>query len=177
MVRARRRQRIEGYLDRLYSYALSLSRDRDHARDLVQDCVVRVLGAARSPADERAYRAWLFRILRNAFLDGERRRSRHLKQNAALGEEEPVPDHAGDDRRLIDALTVRRGMARLSPDHREILALIEMAGFSYAEAAALLDIPQGTVMSRLSRARTALLNAIEENNVIPLRPRNGSSAR
>ena len=63
------RQRIEGYLGRLYGYALSLSENHHQAEDLVQDCALRAVSAKNTPHDERAYRAWLFRILRNAFLD------------------------------------------------------------------------------------------------------------
>ena len=60
---------------------------------------------------------------------------------------------------------MRSGLTRLSGAHREIIALIDIAGFSYAEAAALLQLPVGTVMSRVSRARQALLAVISEHNV------------
>lgn len=176
-VPAARRQRIETYLDRLYGYAISLAHDREVARDLVQDCVVRALGARRVPEDESAYRAWLFRILRNRFLDTQRRKGRQvLEQTEDHANGGSTPPTMGE-RPLIDSLTVRRGLSRLSPAHREILALIDIAGFSYAETASLLQVPNGTVMSRLSRARAALLTAIEDDNVIPLRPRNGRSVR
>lgn len=171
------RQRIEAYLERLYGYAISLAGDREQARDLVQDCALRALGASRTPADESAYRAWLFRILRNAFVDGLRRQRRSIEQQAPEEEVVAVAEARPGDGDLIDKLTVRRGLAALSPAHREIIALIDLAGFSYAEAAVLLDVAPGTVMSRLSRARAALLNAIEEDNVVPLRPREERSAR
>ena len=67
------RARIEAYLRRLYGYALSLARNHHQAEDLVQECALRALSAKNTPDDEPAYRAWLFRILRNAFLDGVRR--------------------------------------------------------------------------------------------------------
>lgn len=171
------RQRIEAYLDRLYGYAVSLSGDRELARELVQDCALRALGANRAPADERAYRAWLFRILRNAFIDGLRKRQRSPEEPAGEEPAARVAEVPSGDGSMIDRLTVRRGMAALSPAHREIIALIDLAGFSYAEAAVLLEVAPGTVMSRLSRARAALLNAIEEDNVIPLRPREGGATR
>jgi len=171
------RQRIEAYLDRLYGYAFSLTGDREQARELVQDCALRALKASRSPADESAYRAWLFRILRNAFLDGLRRRRRSLEARALDEDLAAVTETRAGNANLIDRLTVRRGLAALTPAHREIIALIDLAGFSYAEAASLLGLAPGTVMSRLSRARAALLNAIEDDNVIPLRPRERFSGR
>ena len=62
-------QRIEAYLDRLYGYAFNLTNDREYARDLVQTCAVKALTAKKIPIDEPAYRAWLFKILRNAYRD------------------------------------------------------------------------------------------------------------
>lgn len=162
-----RRNRLEGYLSRLLGYALSLTNDREQAGDLVQECALKALSALRVPADEAAYRAWLFRILRNAFLDRQRRRSRRgeaveLTEDAALGGD----IWHGDDR-LVNAITVRLGLAKLSHPHREILAVIDVAEFSYAEAAELLNVPVGTIMSRVSRARHALLVSIGDSKVRP----------
>ena len=68
------RARIEVYLTRLYGYVLSLAGDHHQAEDLVQESAMRALSATNIPGDEPAYRAWLFRILRNAFIDQTRRR-------------------------------------------------------------------------------------------------------
>lgn len=162
-----RRSRLEGYLNRLFGYAVSLTNDREQARDLVQECALKALSAKRVPADEAAYRAWLFRILRNAFLDRQRRAGRRgpmveLSDEAVLNGEL----WHGDDR-LISAITVRLGMAKLSQSHREVLAVVDIIGFSYAEAAEFLSVPVGTVMSRLSRARQALLHSIGESTLRP----------
>ncbi|MHA1600302.1 MAG: RNA polymerase sigma factor [Alphaproteobacteria bacterium] len=158
------RRRIEPYLSRLFGYALSLTQDREQARDLVQDCALRAFSAARVPEDASAFRAWLFRILRNAFLDGQKRRA--IRAAAADDEVDGQNDEIwrGDDR-LISVLTVRLGMAKLSSTHREVIALVDIVGFSYVEAGDFLGVPMGTVMSRLSRARGALLAAISENRV------------
>lgn len=161
------RARIESHLDRLFAYAFSLVHDRDQARDLVQDCALRALRSARVPRDPAAYRAWLFRILRNSFIDSLRRKG-----------EVPLDDDSGDggpaeavdwncDARLVDVLTVRLGLRKLSPPHREIIALVDLAGLSYQEAGDVLEIAPGTVMSRLSRARQALLKVIADENVMP----------
>jgi RNA polymerase sigma-70 factor (ECF subfamily) len=77
---------------------------------------------------------------------------------------EPVDQEPWNfDDRMIAELTVRKGMARLEPLHREVVELVDISGFHYAEAAEILGIPIGTVMSRLSRARLALLEAVGGN--------------
>lgn len=157
----------EGNLDRLYGFAYALTQDGDRSRDLVQECMLRALGAARRPRDEPAYRAWLFRILRNAFID----ECRKLRRETWLDPDADFVDDAeagwGGDARLVDIVTVRLAMAKLSVAHREAIALVDFVGLTYAEAAAVLGVPEGTVMSRMSRARKALLALIEEGNVTP----------
>ena len=182
------RQRLEGYLDRLYGYAITMARDREQARDLVQECALRALAARRVPADEAAFRAWLFRILRNLFLDGRRRQEVRERHPSATPQDDALQPILPGDHHLIDRLAVQQALRELSEAHREIVTLIDVAGFSYAEAAELLGIPRGTVMSRLARARTALLSAISNEdpladnvadnaagnaagNVVPLRGR------
>ncbi len=173
-----KRQRIEAYLDRLFGYAFSLTKDRDSAQDLVQTCVLKALCAERIPVDEPAYRAWLFKILRNAFHDDIRRRRIGTQAFEELDEGDDGnrnntsdSDVSSIDQRLINTLTVRRGLLQMSLEHREVLVAVDLAGFSYKEAACLLQVPVGTVMSRLSRARTALLQALSKRHVrrFPLR--------
>ena len=108
--------------------------------------------------------------MRNVFLDQVRNAGREF----AAPKEEPKAESGADwdyHNRLISALTVRAAMARLAPLHREIVALVDIAGFSYGEAATILEVPRGTVMSRLSRARGALLDHIAEGNILPLEGR------
>lgn len=143
---------------RLYGYAISLTADGDRARDLVQQCAVQALSAPRQPAAPPAIRAWLFRILRNIWIDG--RRHDALPPPVALPDEALRGAWHFDDS-LIAGLTVRQGLDRLEPAQREIIELVDIAGFSYAEAGGILGVPAGTVMSRLSRARLALLAAID----------------
>lgn len=164
-VAAAQRSRIERYLGRLHGYAHSLCGDADEARDLVQNCALKALTARAEPPDEAAYRAWLFRILRNGFLD-QVRRNRVREQLAPKLADVTVPGEywAAADR-LISVLTVKRELARLPEAHREIIGLIDIAGLSYAEAAEALDVPAGTVMSRIGRARAALIAAIGDGNL------------
>ncbi len=162
-----RRNRLESYLSRLFGYGFSLTNDREQARDLVQECALKALSAPRVPTDEAAYRAWLFRILRNAFRDRQRRQGRQGQAVEFTDDAAPAGEIWLSDDRLISAITVRLGMAKLSQPHREVLAVVDMVGLSYAEAAELLSVPVGTVMSRVSRARQALLVCIGESKVRP----------
>lgn len=159
-----RRHRLETYTARLYGYGYSLSGSRERALELVQECCARALAATRPPSDEPAFRAWLFRILRNTFLDGLRKAGEF---NAPLDAEGPPPDGplSACEESLVNQLTVRVGLERICPKHREVIALIDIAGFTYAEAAEVLRVPRGTVMSRLSRARQSLLAEIADQNV------------
>jgi RNA polymerase sigma-70 factor, ECF subfamily len=152
-------------LPRLTAFARVLLNDTDFANDLVQEAASRALSARSVPIDPPAYRAWMFKIVRNAALDELRRQRRGTLPP------EPAPSAFACEESWIAKITVEQGLASLSPDHREIVALIEIAGFSYAETADLLQIPVGTVMSRITRARTALLAAIQSNSVRPLTPR------
>lgn len=168
-------RRVEGYLKRLSGYAFCLTNDRDQARDLVQECAVRALSAARVPRDEAAYRAWIFTILRNLFID---RLRRQRETNDDLPDDRAVDSwqvwHC--DESLVTGLTVKLGLEKLKPAHREILGLVDIAGFTYHETAQILGVPPGTVMSRVSRARQALLDVLADSNVraLPLRRRRRS---
>lgn len=167
--------RLEAQLDRLFNYAQWLTGNRETARDLVQSCAVKALTAKHVPVDEPAFRAWLFKILRNLFIDGLRKQS---AENTVLGELEgnSVLDWNNRqelsvyriEQRKINVLAVREGLAKVNAGQREILVLVDMAGFSYREAADLLQVPIGTVMSRLSRSRNALLRKMDEINVGPV---------
>jgi RNA polymerase sigma-70 factor, ECF subfamily len=150
---------------RLFGYAMRLSGDRDSAGDLVQTSALKALSSDSPPRETEATQAWLFRIVRNTWIDEHRR---------ALVRQPVEPAEAFDgtlwsyDDGLIAEITVRQGMARLAPDHRAVIEMIDLQGMRYADAAAALDVPVGTIMSRLSRARLALLEAIEGDNVRPI---------
>ncbi|RDD61780.1 RNA polymerase sigma factor [Ferruginivarius sediminum] len=170
--------RLEAMLGRLFGYALALTQDREQARDLVQDCVVRALQARRLPQDEPAFRAWLFTILRNLHIDGGRRKGLTpvgTPQDAEAPAESWIVWRA--DETLVDRVTVRLAFSKLPSEKREVIALVDLAGFSYAEAATIMQVPRGTVMSRLSRARLALLDVLQDSNVraLPVRRKRGTA--
>lgn len=154
-------------LPRLVGFARALLRESDTAADVVQEAVSRALSAHKVPRDRPAYRAWMFTIVRNAALDEFRRRQRP----------EPAEDMSVDlwgfDDARIAKITVEQGLSMLSPSHREIIALIDIAGFGYGEAAEILQVPVGTVMSRITRARGALIAAIDRSTIRPLKSKHG----
>ncbi len=141
------------------------------AKDMVQQCALKALSARAVPVDEPAYRAWLFIILRHAVIDENRRRSTaevhvRLETEISSGRE-----FWRGDERFINVLSVKVALAELDVRDREIIGLVDLAGLSYREAAEILSVPQGTVMSRISRARRRLLDRIEPSNVTPLADR------
>ncbi len=168
MFSRKKKQRFEHYLDRLYGYALAMSRDRAIASELIQECVVRILKARNVPRDDAAYCSWLFTIVRNLWRD-------HLRSVKRQVETETLDDVVENvtpvffETVVVNELAVRQAFGNLSDDHREILALVDVAGFSYEESAKILKLPKGTVMSRVSRGRAALARLLNENNIVEMR--------
>jgi RNA polymerase sigma-70 factor (ECF subfamily) len=143
-------------LPNLRRFALSLARAGDVADDLVQITVERAL-MARDRYDPAArLDAWCFRILKNAWIDMTRRtRIRGVSVDVHDTPEAAVTSGTeSEDRLMVDQ--VLGAMAGLSDDHREVLTLVCLEEMSYAEAAEVIGVPKGTVMSRLARARAAL---------------------
>jgi RNA polymerase sigma-70 factor (ECF subfamily) len=160
---------LPALLPRLVAFARTIVGNRDDARDLVQEAAARALAARNVPRDAPAYRAWVFRIVRNAAIDELRARAPRMYE---------LPSATVDLWRFDDAciakITVEQGLDAIAADHREIIALIDIAGFSYTETAELLGIPAGTVMSRIARARASLLQTIEASSIRPLKSSHGS---
>ncbi|MFC0278407.1 sigma-70 family RNA polymerase sigma factor [Falsigemmobacter intermedius] len=150
------RQEMILLLPRLRAFGWSLTRDAAAADDLVQLTCEKALRALSSFEYGTRLDAWMFRIMRNSFLD-ERRGPRHLALAADISERE-IEDLNGAAR-IEDRLELRavgRAMAALDPGQREVLMLVGVEGLRYREAAEALGLPIGTVMSRLARARRAL---------------------
>jgi RNA polymerase sigma-70 factor (ECF subfamily) len=160
---------LPALMPRLVAFARTIVGNAETARDLVQEAAARAVAARRVPDEPRAYCAWLFRIVRNAAID-ELRRSR---LPAGAEPAEPEVDIWNFDNAAIARITVEQGLMSLAPAHRDIIALIDIAGFGYAEAGDILNVPVGTVMSRIARARAALLAAIEASSVRPLKSSHG----
>jgi RNA polymerase sigma-70 factor, ECF subfamily len=164
---------VQALRHRLFGYACALCRRREDAEDLVQDALVRAMAAPAVPHDTTAFRVWMFRLIRNLWIDRLRRERRHAGHVDTEVDELPGP---GGAENMIDVLLVRQAFRRLTGAHREVLALVDIAGFSYDESADILDIPRGTVMSRISRARAALACQLSAGQVVPF-PRRAERVR
>ena len=144
---------IEAAVPALHRYARSLVPHRHDADDLVQDCLVRAFSHPPPAGAHATVLPWLFTILHNLSVSRWRRLRRQGRvvdaEEAALSVA-PAQEWAPLTRDLL------RGFERLSPEHRQVLLLVSVEGLGYREAATILGVPLGTVMSRLSRARDAL---------------------
>jgi len=165
-------QRNEGALlklrRRLFGYACALCPDIASAEDLYQEAMLRALSARSIPDDHTALRVWMFRIIRNLWIDNLRAKGR-LPEFDDEADIEDIPASNGDDL-VVNALAVRQAFGTLPKKHRDVLALVDICGFSYAEVSELLDVPQGTIMSRISRARSALAARMHEDTTIVALP-------
>jgi RNA polymerase sigma-70 factor (ECF subfamily) len=146
---------IETCVPALRRYARALTRNADRADDLVQDCLERAIRKRGLFRPTGPLQGWLFRMLVNLWrnsLRSERRRGEHVGYETLLVEPSiPAPQHG-----RLALGEMNRALDRLPDDQRETLLLVVLEGVSYEEAATILGIPIGTVMSRLSRARAAL---------------------
>ena len=144
---------IPQHIPRLRRYARALTGDRNAADDLVQDTLERALSRLHLWRQGSDLRAWLFTIMHNIYVNQTRSRIRHpheaLDESAAEALHDREPDWA-ELRDIDDAL------ARLPADQRAVLLLVGLEQFTYGEAAQVLEVPLGTVMSRLSRGRERL---------------------
>lgn len=156
--------RIAAELPRLRRHAVSLFYNRADAEDLVQDCCEAALSKQDSLQDPARLRSWLFAILNNLFLMRLRSKTR---RGQTLAIDDFVDDLAAsappEDRDT--ATDLARAMGKLSAEHRQILLLINVEGLSYEEVAETLDVPIGTVMSRLARARQRLRSLLEGHDL------------
>jgi RNA polymerase sigma-70 factor (ECF subfamily) len=165
------KRRLQSQYKGLYGFALTLARDEDEARDLVQETALKALAARNVPEDATAFRVWLFRILHNAWRDrGKRLGNRPKETLDSVDGAVRFSDWCLVHEERINAMAVRASFNRLSRDHQQVIALVDVAGMRYAEAGEVLGCPAGTIMSRLSRARHALLAALDDATVIPILP-------
>lgn len=145
---------IEAAVPALRRYAHALLRDRDGADDLVQDCLERALSRRSQWRRDGSLNSWLFRILLNRFRDNYRKRAGRPVLVSIDDVTEP-PQSGGQEAGLA-LREVHDAMGRLPDDQRAALLLVCLEGFSLSEAAQILGIPEGTLASRLARARATL---------------------
>lgn len=147
---------IEACVPALRRYARALTRNADRADDLVQDCIERALRKRGLFRPTGPLQAWLYRLLLNLYRNDLRSVRRHGGDHVALDAlviepAIPAPQHG-----RIALSEMSRAIDQLPGEQRESLLLVVLEGLSYEEAAAILEIPVGTLMSRLSRAREKL---------------------
>jgi RNA polymerase sigma-70 factor (ECF subfamily) len=146
---------IEAAIPALRRYAHALVRDRARADDLVQDCLERAVAKRHLWRGDGPLQAWLYRILLNRHRDLIRAAGPpgHLVAVQDLAAE---PAHSGGQEAHLALAEVHAAMGRLPPDQRAALLIVALEGRSFDEAASILDIPKGTLMSRIARARATL---------------------
>ena len=171
---------ITALLDRLFGTALRLTRNRSDAEDLVADTVVKVLDKLPGLRDRSCFAGWVFRILYNTYTSQCRARS--ARREDALSSLQPADDEEGDAFWLFDRLhqpfllwwgdqeqlfldqllaeDLVKAIDALPENYRIVVVLADIEGFSYQEIATTLDLPVGTVRSRLARGRSRLQKAL-----------------
>ncbi|PWR18070.1 sigma-70 family RNA polymerase sigma factor [Zavarzinia compransoris] len=173
MTRDLSKLQVKGEIGPMRRYARTLTRDEAAADDLVQETLLRAIERYETFQPGGSLRGWLLSILHNCFIDGRRREISEARRAAEAPREEiaaPAQEHA------VRLGQVAQAFLGLQADQRAALHLVTIEGLAYAEAAQVLDIPIGTLMSRLGRARAAL-RAIENGNPRALRLVGGTDDR
>ena len=153
------------HLPRLRRYARALTGDVNRADDLVQDTLERALAKLDLWQPGSGLRAWLFTLMHNLFVNQIRiRRPQETVMEEAL--DEPV---SGGQMEALTARDIHTALARLPEEQREVLLLVGLEQFGYAEAAQVLGVPTGTVMSRLSRARERMRQMLAGEPAVKLK--------
>jgi RNA polymerase sigma-70 factor (ECF subfamily) len=172
--RAKFEEEVLQLADQVYRVARRLVSSREEAEDLVQETYARAFRSWRSYTPGTNLRAWLFRILTNLNIDRGRR-----EQRAPATEPLEEGDYflynrleedggAPDEERVVERLSqdgIVRALSVVPHDFRDVIVLVDIGDFSYQEAAQILDIPVGTVMSRLHRGRRVLKQELAETAV------------
>ena len=159
---------VAAHVAALRRYALVLVGDPHEADDLVQEALARVLAQVRAWRPVRDLRAYLFTTLHNVFVDGARKRRQRKEQVPLEDVLAGLAVPAAQPGRL-ELRDLVQGLAALPEQQRAVLLLVGLEGMSYLEAARVLDVPIGTVMSRLSRGREALRQLMTHGAVARLR--------
>ena len=159
------RTQLAALLPRLRRFARALARNPHDADDLVQIALERALTRAEQWRPDTRLESWMFGIVKNAWIDETRSRARRAK--LFLPEEAGVEVGVPTTDTQIGMLSMQSALQSLPQEQRIVVALVLIEGFSYQEAASVLEIPVGTVTSRLARAREALVMLLDETGGRP----------
>lgn len=162
-------QLIEPHLNHLYQLAWRFCNNQSDAEDLVQDVVVKLLPRTAEMARIEKLRPWLARIIYHQFVDRYRQNERSPLNLVVAGEdtlaEQPAPADETPESRVEASLSQKqliRALQTLNEDQRTVVLLHDVEGYTLAELETILDSPQGTLKSRLSRARTQLREYLQK---------------
>jgi RNA polymerase sigma-70 factor, ECF subfamily len=163
------------YLTELYNAARRMTGESQEAEDLVQETYARALQTWRQLNDPARCRAWLYRIMRNLFVDTYRRR--RARPELAVDESDSAMDNESlsewlanpepDVFRRLSAAELRQALTVLPEELRTALVLCDVEGFTYPEIAEVMECPIGTIRSRIARARQKLLTKLREQTEAP----------
>ena len=154
------KNRLENSRNRLYRVAYSWCHSTHLSDDLVQETLTKALKKGSSLRNSDSMDSWLFTILANTWRSHLRSRKDNVEFNEEYFSDEASPEQLTSRLEMIN--TVQNAVAHLNTGQRQVITLVDLEGFSYAEVAEILDIPIGTVMSRLCRARQSLKKLISD---------------
>lgn len=162
------------FLDSLYNMAFRLTRNAEDAQDLVQETYLKAYKYYDKFTKGTNLKAWLFRIMKNTFINSYRKKQNQPSQSAfsdiedsfeSMLSDEVNRKHKDPEQQFLDQMLdedVQNALDSLREDYRMVILLVDLESFSYKEAAEILDVPVGTVMSRLYRGRRQLENTLLE---------------
>lgn len=152
-------KRLETGRGRLFRMAYAWSHNADVADEIVQEAMIKALGSVDKVKNVDALDGWLFRILSNCFIDFCRKQREEVDIDNTLLVERDTPETVHRQNEMF--AVVRNAIASLPFKHRQVITLVDIESFSYAEVAEIVDVPLGTIMSRLNRARQSLKQLLE----------------
>jgi RNA polymerase sigma-70 factor (ECF subfamily) len=168
---------VRPHVDHLYRTAFRFTGSREEAEDLVQDLLVKLMPRVGELAAVEQLRPWLTRVLYRMFVDRHRKQARRrLKVLPDPGTDEggdpldelpgDAPDPETEAGARLDQVRLQHALARLSDDHRAVLVLHDMEGYTLPELETLLEVPTGTLKSRLHRARARLRELLNKDGTL-----------
>ncbi|BCM93413.1 ECF RNA polymerase sigma factor SigW [Abditibacteriota bacterium] len=163
---------VECHQERIFRFCLWSLQDRDEAQDAAQDTFIRAYRHLKSFRGDSSFATWLHRIAINVVRDSAKRRQKAPRPFSTLtkedeeGDFDPPSDAPQPSQTALEherRLAVRVALGKISDQHRAVLVLFDLEGRSYEECCALLELPMGTLKSRLNRARAALKEALGDS--------------
>lgn len=163
------REAVHTWYDPLFRFALTLCRNTEDAEDLTQNAFHKLASKGAQIHDEGKIKSWLFSVLRREFIDQYRRRRRYPESDLDSLPEIALTQKPNALANRIDAQAMLRALAGMDEKFRSPLTLFYLQQFSYKDIAEILDIPIGTVMSRLRRGKDQLRACLEQTGAEPAR--------